>query len=203
MKKLSKAQKQSRALSWKFYGTWAVLALIIAALVLIFMQYKRIQSLEESVSGLGWRVMLQQGEGARYKTPIIDVAANRVYIPEARIYVTLDETSRNLRYEYIKASSNNPSEQATLNLSLSGVVGGQSQDVHESFSCDRIVVLNSSNATIRDFNNAGEELPAYTKTGSLNESTGFTTIHAHAHCKMYQSDTVSSLTEVAKTAKSY
>ena len=203
MKKLSKAQKNSRSVSWKFYGTWAVLVLIVVALVLIFMQYKRIQSLEESVSGLSWRVMLQQGEGARYKTPIIDVAESRVYIPEARVYLSLTDTSRNLRYEYTKASSDNLNRQATLNLSLSAIVGAQSQDVHESFSCDRVVVLNSSNATIRDFNNAGETLPDYTNAGSLDESTGFTTIHAHAACKMYNSTTVESVVEVAKSIKAY
>ena len=203
MKKLSKAQKNSRSITWKFYGTWVVLALIITALVLIFMQYKRIQDLEESISGIGWRVMMQQGEGTRYKTPIIDVAANRVYIPEARVYVLLTEASRNLRYEYIEANPNHPGSQATLNLSLSGIVGAQSQDVKESFSCDRIVVLASSNDTIHDFNNAGEKLPDYTNAGSLDESTGFTTIHAHAACKMYKSDTVNNLVETAKSLKSY
>lgn len=39
-------------------------------------------------------------EEKRYKEPVVDITENRVYIPEARVYLPLNNTTRDLRYDY-------------------------------------------------------------------------------------------------------
>jgi len=88
-------------------------------------------------SDISMRFLLRNGEEDRYKYPVIDVSENRVYIPEARIYLPLNDTSRNLRYDYAKHGADFKSR--TLYISDSSVVGRQTDERYAS--CDKVVML--------------------------------------------------------------
>jgi hypothetical protein len=60
-----------------------------------------------------------------------------VYIPEARIYLPLNEASRNIRYDYREQGSGFMSK--ALHFSTSSVVGQQRGAQYET--CDKMVTL--------------------------------------------------------------
>ena len=115
----------------------------ILILILILLQAAsawHIQKLQEHAnpnSDLSMRYLLKNAEEDRYKYPVIDVAENKVYIPEARIYLPLNEVSRDLRYEYRGYGGFNKTP--VLYFSTSSVVGQQSNAQYAS--CDKMVTL--------------------------------------------------------------
>lgn len=141
------------------------------------------------------RFLLKNAEESRYKHPIIDVSENRVYIPEARIYLPLNEASRNIRYDYREHGSDHRSK--VLYFSTSSVVGQQSGAQYES--CDKMVTLAPP-----------EEMQIYNnKPVGIVESTkdGLSDIFMHPDSTCWEgkwyTDSKRDLAEVVKEAKNY
>ena len=128
---------------------------------------------------------IRSAEETRYSYPIIDVSENRVYIPEARIYLPLNQTTRNLRYEY-NDSFNKPN----LYLSMRGVVGYQRAD--EPATCDKMLTFLKDPTDSMNF--VSEIEPT---------KDGFRYIYAHSKCNSYYGTISEDLTEAVKQVKNY
>lgn len=118
---------------------WIVLSALIIAQAVSIWYIVKLRTSSSYQSELAVRFLLRNAEEDRYKYPIIDVAANRVYIPEARIYLPLNEVSREMRYNYLKHGRD--SDVVTLYFSTSSAVGRQHNS--QFASCDRMVTLTS------------------------------------------------------------
>lgn len=125
---------------------WLVIFTVIVVQAASIWHITKLQQSVESTSGLSMQYLLKNGEELRYKYPVIDVSEERVYLPEARIYLPLNEASRNLRYEY-KSSSKNQSSNV-IYFSNSSVVGQQKDEKYAS--CDKMVTLLHPEANYKD-----------------------------------------------------
>jgi hypothetical protein len=132
-----KSIKKQKITFKKEYILWTIILILVALQCLSAWQIIKLRDYADNNSDLSMRFLLKNAEEDRYKYPIIDVAENRVYIPEARIYLPLNETSRNIRYDYRERGSGFWSK--ALHFSTSSVVGQQSGAQYES--CDKMVTL--------------------------------------------------------------
>jgi hypothetical protein len=141
------------------------------------------------------RFLLKSAEEERYKYPIIDVAENRVYIPEVRIYLPLNEASRNMRYDYREKGAGFWSK--ALYFSVSSVVGQQSGAQYES--CDKMVTLVPPEE-IQGHNDKAIGTIAPTRDGLSDIFT-----HPNDTCwdQKWYADSKQDLVEVVRQAKNY
>jgi len=135
MTKKQTSRKRSFALNSTFI-LWVIVLLLVMAQGLSAWHIVKLREYSDN-SDISMRFLLRNGEEDRYKYPVIDVSENRVYIPEARIYLPLNDTSRNLRYDYAKHGADFKSR--TLYISDSSVVGRQTDERYAS--CDKVVTL--------------------------------------------------------------
>lgn len=136
---IKKMKKKRKNISKKEHVLWGLIFLLCILQGLSIWQIMKLQKPIDYSPDLSMRFMLKSAEEERYKYPIIDISENRVYIPEARIYLPLNEASRNLRYDFrVKGDGY---ESSVLYISTSSVVGQQSGPQYES--CDKVVTLTS------------------------------------------------------------
>ena len=128
---------------------------------------------------------INETEEKRYSHPVIDITEERVYIPEARIYLPLNDTTRYLRYQY-----NDTFDKPQLYLSIRGVVGNQKQS--EPFTCDKMITFSDQITTPSD------SVSEIEKT-----KDGFRFIYQHPHCEIYYETVSDDLFESAKQVKNY
>jgi hypothetical protein len=122
-------------------------------------------------------------EQRRYRYPVIDVKENRVYIPEARMYLPLNESSRDIRYQVLGD---------TIWLSTAMAVGRQTGN--EDASCDRVVIVTDSE------NKAG----GYIAEGTIKSNDGSTRfVFRHPACEIYGDESSKRLADVVKEAQYY
>lgn len=129
--------KKRMILRKREYVLWVV---VLVLCILQTLSIWWIAKLQESINhnpDSSMRLLLRNAEESRYKYPIIDVAASRVYVPEARIYLPLNDVSRDMRYDYRQQNGSHKS--TTLYFSASSVVGRQTGAQYET--CDKIVTL--------------------------------------------------------------
>jgi hypothetical protein len=129
--------KKQKFIFKKKYILWTVILILIIMQGLSAWHIVKLREYADNNSDLSMRFLLKNAEEDRYKHPIIDVSENRVYIPEARIYLPLNEASRNMRYDYREHGAGFRSK--ALYFSTSSVVGQQSGAQYES--CDKMVTL--------------------------------------------------------------
>lgn len=136
---------------------------------------------EKAMAGL-----INSAEEKRYSQPVIDISQNRVYIPEARVYLPLNDTTRNLRYDYSNAFNI-----VNLYLSVRGVVGNQNPE--DDPQCDKMIWL--SQKKIDSPNLVAEIEPT---------KDGLRYLSAHdATCRIYYDTVRDDLLEAAKQIKNY
>lgn len=121
----------------KEYLLWAIILLLLIVQGFSIWQIIKLREYAEHDSNFTMRVLLRNAEEDRYKHPVIDVAENKVYIPEARIYLPLNETSRDLRYSLQEKDAGFWPK--AIYFSTSSVVGKQTGAQYES--CDRMATL--------------------------------------------------------------
>jgi hypothetical protein len=122
-------------------------------------------------------------EQRRYRYPVIDVKENRVYIPEARMYLPLNESSRDIRYQVLGD---------TIWLSTAMAVGRQTGN--EDASCDRVVIVTDSE------NKAG----GYIAEGTIKSNDGSTRfVFRHPACEIYGDVLSKRLADVTKEVQYY
>jgi len=128
-------------------------------------------------------------ENKRYIEPIRSVSESKVYFPEARISVPLNDISRKVRYDMFTTQDGTVKN---IYLSLPGVIGNQiDKDVA---TCDKMVRISASNTPSKDEKSVGEIEPT---------SSGLRYIFKHNQCEIYSSGLSDRLVDVAKSIQSY
>jgi hypothetical protein len=179
----------------KNYILWTVILILIILQGVSAWHIVKLREYAGSTADLSMRFALTNTEEDRYKYPIIDVAENRVYIPEARIYLPLNETSRNMRYDYREHGGGFWSK--ALYFSTSSIVGRQSEAKYET--CDKMVALVPSEDV-----KINKEKPV----GSIEVTKdGLSDIYVHPvdTCwdQKWYTDMKQGLADVVKEAKNY
>ena len=186
--------KKQKNISRREYVLWVVVLVLVISQAWSVWSILRLQEGKGYNSDLSMRFSLKDAEERRYKYPIIDVTENRVYLPEARIYLPLNEVSRDIRYDFKKGSVTTPS---ILYFSTSSTVGRQS-DV-EYASCDKVVTLASASDSQRV---SGSKIGVIQPT-----KDGLQDIYMHSDGPCWDEEWYTSLrselVEVVKAAKSY
>lgn len=177
------------------YILWIIVLILVALQGVSAWRIVKLQEYADSNSNLSMRFLLKNSEEERYKYPIIDVAENRVYIPEARIYLPLNDTSRDMRYDYREFGGDNSFK--ILYFSVSSVVGQQGNS--QFASCDKMVTLadpakiqgrkNNTVGTIQTTKDGLSDISMYTDEPCWNQEWYANLRH--------------NLVEVVKTAKNY
>jgi hypothetical protein len=171
-----------------FYAIWAAIIILAVVQTGIIINLLDIHQFDRDISAFKLGSSIASFEEKIYKNPVIDIVQNRVYIPEARIYFPLNETSRDLRYNYVTIS-----QYPELRLSMPGAIGHQQPK--DSPTCDRVVALESM-----------KESPSseFEFVGDLSSNIGnLHYIYKHQPCSIYGKDLADSLADVAKEARQY
>lgn len=191
---IKKPIKKRKALRKREYALWVIIPVLC---ILQTLSIWWIVKLQESIShnpDLSMRFLLKDAEENRYKQPIIDVAANRIYIPEARIYLPLNEVSRDMRYDFKHRSTSR--ESGVLYMSVSSVVGRQTGSQYES--CDKMVTLAPAHTS---------QVVKSNKVGTIQSTKDdLSDIYAHSTESCWggwYDDLRDSLVDVVKEAKNY
>jgi hypothetical protein len=168
---------------------WLALFILIVLQVTFVLYIAKLQGSVSQLSKDRLSDLINKSEESRYKYPVIDVTENRVYIPEARIYIPLNETSRNIRYDYFNLKGHE-----AVYFSMSSIVGRQTDQ--DDPSCDKVVSLTKPGQT-----QAGS---LYSSAGTITPTQdGLSTIYVHADCKMYSDGTKANLVDAIKLVKQY
>lgn len=184
IKKQTSYHKKERIVLWA-----VILALIILQGISGWYLIK-LWNYESQSSERNFRTLINTSEDERYKFPVIDVTENRVYIPEARIYLPLNDTIRNLRYDYFSTQNF-----VSLRLSTSSTVGSQIEKDHHA--CDKVVILSQSKEpTNTEYKDAGEV--EMTKDGLR-----YLSVHNKDTCSIYYDDVQENLLQAAKLIAQY
>lgn len=146
---------------------------------------------ESESSKRDFSAYINKSEEDRYSHPIIDIAEGRVYIPEARIYLPLNDTTRNLRYDYFKP----PQGSTSLRLSTSSIVGAQIEK--DDHACDKVIMLSPSKyPAMTTYSPAGEIQPT-------KDDLRYIYVHSKDTCSTYYGSVQEDLTTAAKLITSY
>lgn len=178
------AIKQGRIVLWAILFTLIILQ-GISAWALTSLWNDGAQRSKQSLYGY-----INSVEEKRYKYPVIGIAESRVYIPEVRAYLPLNETTRDLRYYY----SNTPGKNS-LALSTSSQVGAQNES--DDPTCDRIVLLEVSKKPSN---------PTYYDAGEIQPTKdGLRYLHAHNKntCSIYRGTVQEDLIRAIKSINQY
>jgi hypothetical protein len=186
---MKKNQKKKFGRFKAIYLLWIFIVLLVISQIISFCYIAKLQSRYSDFSQAYLRSFVNEAERRRYKDPIVDVSENRVYIPEARVYVPLTQDSINLKYDY-RSVANSPTQ---LYLSLSNVIGSQTET--DSPTCDKMIMLNSQNTSY------GDNLVA--KISPTKD--GFQYIYSHDpnSCSIYFNDALTKIQAIAREIQSY
>ena len=132
------------------------------------------------------QLALNQTERSRYKEPVVDFAAKKLYLFEVSLSLPLSQSTKDIRYSYMDN---------TLVLSTVDVVGQQLlNDTANSPTCDKIVMLSKVKNNYGNMSLAGE----------LNsEKNGFKYIYKHDSCTLFTADVQDKLVEAAKLVDTF
>lgn len=165
--------------------------LIVAQLTSIIYILK----LRQSVSSLEERYFLSslnQVETQRYKTAPVDVSEQRIYIPDARLYIPLTDKNPEIVYDF---RPNGPN----LYVSIAQVVGNQRSldDSKDHHTCDKMIVISSTEQNANAYYTFIKELPP-TKDGLK-----YVYLHIKDNCGIYSKSGWESAKEIAENIQSY
>jgi len=190
MVKKNQAQKQTVNSKKERIILWLVIAVLIALQAISAWYLIKLWNIVSQDSKHNFAMLIDRSEERRYSSPIIDVSENRVYIPEARVYLPLNDVTRNLRYDYSHMRS-----PKSLYLSTSSTVGAQTED--DDHSCDKVVSLQQTpEPAMSDYSSIGEISP--TKDGLR-----YVYAHNKENCSIYYGTVREDLMNAAKAIQSY
>jgi hypothetical protein len=165
---------------------WVIIFILVAIQAITTWYLIQLWSSNAAVTRMAGDTYFSRAMESRYSDPIIDISENRVYIPEARIYLPLNETTRKLQYRYLSAF-----EHQTLYLSISRMVGRVTEGVDPS--CNNLVLVSDSNKN-KSSNLAGTLAPT---------ADGLQYIYIDKSCEPYTADLRKDIAEAAKTITPY
>jgi hypothetical protein len=171
------------------YLLWLILLLLIVLQAVSFVYIVKIHDRIDEDSKNDLSTLINTEEERRYKYPPIDVAASRVYIPEARIYLPLNDTSRDIRYDYFGMKGHE-----AVFFSVSGIVGRQTD--YDNPNCDKMVALTKT----KGMESGGD----FVLVGSIPPTkSGFQYIYKHASCQLYTDSLGRDLADAVKKLQQY
>jgi len=184
LKKRTIDSKKKRAILWAIILVLIILQGVTAWYVV------RLWNDHLASSKLALYSLIAKSEERRYKYPVIDISENRVYIPELRVYVPLNDSTRNLRYEYV-----NIKNYTSLHLSMSSTVGVQNSI--DDPICDQVVVLSATKDGMDSALEADGELPVPI------DGLRYLQVHKKATCGVYNDTIRDDLVQAVKSITQY
>lgn len=184
LKKQAIGIKKERIILWVVILILIILQAISAWYLIKLWNYNS-ESSKQSLYSL-----ISKVEEKRYKHPVIDIAEGRVYIPEARIYIALNDSTRDLRYEFV-----NVPNYKSLHLSMSSTVGVQNET--DDPTCDQVVVLSTSKEGLE---------PTYYDAGEIQSTVDglrYLRVHNKDTCSVYNDSVQADLVKAAKSITIY
>lgn len=168
---------------------WIIIIILVILQALSFLYITKIQNSVNRDHKSNLYATINNLEEKRYKYPPIDVAANKVYIPEAHIYLPLNDTTRDLRYNVIAIKG-----LEAIYFSLNGSVGRQTES--DDPTCDKMVALTQTKdmGSDSDFTFAGAISPT---------KDGLQYIYKHSSCQLYTDTASQNLVEAVKSIQQY
>lgn len=187
---MTKTRNNKQVNPIKKYGTWVlVIALMITqALSLIY-----IFKLHQSVSSIEDRLFLNfvnQSETLRYKRAAVSVSEQKIYIPDARIYVTLGDSDPEIMYDARQLSSG---AMGALHLSTATTVGNQ-RSLTENETCDKLITISASKQSQGTFI---KEIP------STKDGLRYIYLYDKNTCDLYTDETWNDTKQIAEGIHSY
>ncbi|MNQ66403.1 hypothetical protein D3C85_808950 [compost metagenome] len=170
---------------------WVVISILVVLQTISAWYLVGLLNRESESSKRDFSAYINKSEEERYKHPIVDVTERRVYIPEASVYLPLNEVTRDLRYDYFKPPHGNIS----LRLSTSSIVGEQIEK--DDHTCDKIIMISpSKDPAMTTYSPAGEIQPT-------KDSLRYISVHRKDTCSTYYGNVQEDLTAAAKLITSY
>jgi hypothetical protein len=191
MVKKQNLKKQTNGIKKERIILWVVISILVVLQAISAWYLVRLWNHESESSKRDFSAYINKSEEERYSHPIIDITEGRVYIPEARIYLPLNDTTRNLRYDYFKPPQGNTS----LRLSTSSIVGAQIEK--DDHACDKVIMLSPSKyPAMTTYSPAGEIQPT-------KDDLRYIYVHSKDTCSTYYGSAQEDLTIAAKLITSY
>jgi len=176
--------KKERVVLWSMVAV-LVICQLISGWYLVQLRNNELESSKNQLY-----TFINDSEKERYKYPVISIAENRVYIPEARVYVPLTEVTRDLRYDYFQTGNT-----ARLSLSTQSFVGAQIEK--DDHACDKAIVITQS----KDFSET-----TYSDIGEISttkDGLRYMMAHDKGTCSIYLGTAQEELIESAKLINRY
>lgn len=165
----------------------------VVAVTYISRLQEHIGRLNASVSSLEDRFFLSHvntSETRRYKNAVVDVSEQKIYIPDARIYVPLKDTDPQIMYDYRESQ---PKNSEFLYVSTAKIVGNQ-YSLTQYESCDKLITITSAKQQYGTF--VKEIKPA---AGNLR----YVYVYSESSCDIYPKGYWESIKNIAESIRSY
>lgn len=192
MTKRQTLKKQTNSIKKERIILWVVISILVVLQAISAWYLVKLQNHEAESSKRDFSAYINKSEEERYSHPIIDITEGRVYIPEARIYLPLNEVTRNLRYDYFKPVQSNTT---SLRLSTSSIVGAQIEK--DDHACDKVIMLSPSKyPAMTTYSPVGEIQPT-------KDNLRYIYVHSKDTCSTYYGNVQEDLTAAAKLITPY
>lgn len=178
--------KKQNGTNIKEKGLWVIIILLVAAQIVSMVYIARMKWSLNGQSKILFDRLINSTEEERYKSPVIDVSESRVYIPEARIYLPLNEVTRDVRYDF-----RNMEGTEALYFSLPMAIGRQIEE--DDHRCDKMVTLTKEKSVIVS-EQVGEVAPT---------KDGLTYVSRHPACQIYADSFSKDLAAAVMQLQSY
>lgn len=185
---VKQSKRNKKKIFIKKYLLWAVVLVIVAIQVFTLFQLNIYKNNFSDIDKRYLSELISTSETEQYKYPPVDVAENRVYIPEVRSFMPLSDTSRNIRYDFFGMK-----DLEMLYLSYERIVGHQS-DYHTSANCDKIVAITKNRDDLGDFTYVGSIPPL---------EFGLQHVYKRNPCNFYTEELTNKLVDTALSLRSY
>jgi hypothetical protein len=190
MTKKQNLKKQVGGVKKERIALWAIIFTLIVLQAISAWYLMNLRSDVVQTSERNLYTLINNSEEGRYKYPVIDITEGRVYIPEARVYLPLNDTTRDLRYDYFAVQ-----DYKSLRLSTSAIVGSQHERDHHS--CDKVIILSlSKEPTNTAYYDAGEIQPT-------RDGLRYLSVHNKDTCSIYYGSVQEDLAQAAKSITRY
>lgn len=192
--RLKKTKRLQQPLLRK-YILWGALALLAVSQVLSFGYMLKLNQSLSIIDEKDTTNLINKLEMKRYKQAITDMSTGRVYIPEARLYIPLDNTNLEIMYDYRQSDQTNS---ADLYLSQANIVGNQI--LEDSHNCDKVVWI-SKNKMSSDTSSSTyifvKEIP------STKDGLKYIYVHTKQNCSIYPSEVWDEIKTAVENIRNY
>lgn len=188
MKKSQNKKRLSIIKSNKLISVLVALLLIVQVISITY-----IFTLQDAVVRLDNRAFLSlvnQSEARRYKNSVIDIHEQKIYIPDAHIYIPLNDVDPQIMYHPAESTSKTLD---TVYLSTEKIVGNQ-YSLTQYESCDKLITISS---TKRSYGTFIKEI-----TPRTNELR-YVYLYDKSDCSIYTEEYFKYIKNIAKSIQSY